>query len=102
MPKLSSKESAFVKLTTKQQLFVTEYIVDFNATRAALESGSPIRSAQVIGAQLLANPKVGMAIDEALRPLMKEADLTPQNVLKQLHDFLFFDITPYIDGSGFL
>lgn len=104
-PKKNSKvslQTAFEQLTPKQQVFVKEYIVDFNATRAALETGAKHGSAQVIGCKMLANPKVGKAIAESLRPMMQEAEMTAEKLVKQLHNFLFYDITPYISQDGSL
>lgn len=38
-----------VKLTKKQQLFVDEYLVDLNATQAAVRAGYSAKTAEAIG-----------------------------------------------------
>jgi phage terminase small subunit len=50
------------KLSPKQQTFVGEYLLDFNATRAAIRSGYSERSAEVTGHRLLRNAKVAEEI----------------------------------------
>jgi phage terminase small subunit len=49
-------------LTKKQRIFVKEYLVDSNATRAAKAAGYSKASATVIGSRLLTNVKVRAAI----------------------------------------
>ena len=45
-------------MTEKQQRFIDEYMVDFNATRAVIAAGYSHKSANVRGAQLLTIPEV--------------------------------------------
>ena len=54
-----------LKLTPKQQLFVEEYLIDLNATQAAIRAGYSKKTAQVIGAENLSKPMVAAAIAEA-------------------------------------
>jgi hypothetical protein len=102
LKKVGKALNAFEQLAPNEQVFVKEYIVDFNATRAAIEMGAKKTSAAVIGCNMLGKPHIGMAIAEAVRPMMEEAELTTAKVLRQLHNFLFYDITPYIDANGHL
>ena len=46
------------KLTPKQQQFVREYLIDFNATQAAIRAGYSPKTAQVIGAENLKKPRM--------------------------------------------
>lgn len=50
-------------LTRKQEQFVREYLVDFNATQAAIRAGYAVRSAGSIGSELLKNPRVKYEIE---------------------------------------
>jgi phage terminase small subunit len=52
-------------LTAKQQRFVEEYLVDLNATQAAIRAGYAAGSADVEGCRLLTNAKVGAAVAAA-------------------------------------
>ena len=45
-------------LTTKQKLFVSEYLVDRNAKQAAIRAGYSAKTAEVQGSRLLSNVKV--------------------------------------------
>lgn len=53
-------------MTSKQQIFILEYLLDFNATRSAIAAGYSEKSARIIGSQLLANPEIKQAINTAL------------------------------------
>ena len=54
------------KLTEKQQRFVDEYLIDLNATQAAIRAGYSAKTADVQGSRMLANVKVQQAISEAM------------------------------------
>ncbi len=54
------------KLTAKQQVFVMEYLNDFNATRAAQAAGYSQRTAYSIGQRLLKNVEISQAINSAM------------------------------------
>ena len=45
-------------LTRRQQIFCQEYLVDFNATRAAKAAGYKAKNLSVAGSEILRNPKV--------------------------------------------
>lgn len=53
-------------LTMKQRRFVQEYLVDFNATQAAIRAGYSAASARVIGPDNLSNLAVASAISDAI------------------------------------
>jgi phage terminase small subunit len=52
-------------MTPRQQRFVEEYLVDLNATQAAIRAGYSARTANEQGARLLANASVAAAIQAA-------------------------------------
>ena len=53
------------RLTPKQRRFVEEYLVDLNATQAAIRAGYSKKTAEVQGCRLLSNVKVARKIAEA-------------------------------------
>lgn len=61
------------KLTAKQQRFCDEYLIDLNATQAAIRAGYSKKTARVIGAQNLSKLAVKNYIDERMKE--KEAEL---------------------------
>lgn len=72
-------------ITPKQERFVAEYVVDLNATRAAIRAGYSPKTAEQGAAQLLRNIKVQAAIAEAARKHIMRAEVTAQDVLAGLH-----------------
>ena len=61
------------KLTTKQQRFVEEYCVDFNATQAAIRAGYSEKTAYSQGQRLLKNVEIQAAIQKRLDKLAMTA-----------------------------
>lgn len=61
--------------TPKQAAFITEYLVDKNATQAAIRAGYSPRTAAAIGEENLRKPDIRAAIDDALQRLA-EATMT--------------------------
>ena len=53
-------------LTSKQQRFVDEYLVDLNATRAAVRAGYSNRTAKQQGQRLLTNADLQASVASAL------------------------------------
>ena len=51
-------------LTAKQRAFCEEYIIDLNATQAAIRAGYSERSADVIGCENLGKPNIALCIAE--------------------------------------
>lgn len=52
-------------LTAKQQRFVEEYLVDLNATQAAVRAGYSKKTAGAIGGENLEKPEIQEAIQKA-------------------------------------
>ena len=73
-------------LTPKQKRFVEEYLVDLNATQAAIRAGYSARTANEQGARLSANVSVSSAIQAALEARAKEIGRTARDVLKDIQD----------------
>ena len=78
-------------LTPKQQRFVEEYLIDLNATQAAIRSGYSEKTAAVIGAENLIKPNIAKAIQEAQESLSNKTQLTVDMVvnglLKEAQDY---------------
>jgi phage terminase small subunit len=73
-------------LTAKQQLFITEYLVDFNATQAAIRAGYSERTAQEQGSRLLSNVMVQEAIAEARKGRIERVEWTADEILRDLKE----------------
>jgi len=68
------------KLTPKQEKFVEEYLVDLNATQAAIRAGYHPKMA----AQLVAKPSIQKAVEDAKKAQAKRVRITADDVLRDL------------------
>lgn len=80
------------ELTAKQRAFVREYLIDLNATQAAVRAGYSEKTANEQGARLLANVSVRSAIDAAMKNRAQRTDITADRVLQELAKIGFSDI----------
>jgi phage terminase small subunit len=71
-------------MTPKQQLFVREYLVDLNATQAAIRAGYSAKTARSIGSELLTNPDIAAAVQAAADKRSAKAEITAQAVLQNI------------------
>ncbi|MGE0349824.1 terminase small subunit [Hydrogenophaga sp.] len=71
-------------LTPKQQRFVQEYLVDLNATQAAVRAGYSPKTAEQQGSRLLGNAKVAAAVAAGRKRLAAKLDLTAEKVLADI------------------
>lgn len=78
-------------LTPKQALFVQEYLVDLNATRAAVRAGYSAKTAEQQGPRLLGNVGVAAAIKTAQDARSEETGITAARVLQELWEIATAD-----------
>lgn len=71
-------------LTPKQARFVDEYLIDLNATQAAIRAGYSERTAQQIGAENLTKPVVAEAITERQAARVERIEADQDYVLTNL------------------
>lgn len=71
-------------MSPKQERFVEEYLIDANATQAAIRAGYSAKTAQVQSAQLLANPDIAAAIDAKRAERSERTQIDADWVLKRL------------------
>ncbi|WP_313395386.1 terminase small subunit [Pseudomonas sp.] len=79
-------------LTAKQQRFVEEYLIDLNATQAAIRAGYSKKTANEQGSRLLANVSVSAAVAESMKSRSGRTGITQDMVLKELAKIGFSDI----------
>ena len=71
-------------MTDKQQRFVDEYMVDLNATQAAIRAGYSPKNAEQVGYQLLQKTSVSKEISKRKAKLANVVNWTAVDVLKRL------------------
>lgn len=71
-------------MTEKQKRFCTEYLIDLNATQAAIRTGYSEKTARAIGQRLLTNVDIKKYIDERLKAIQTEKTADAQEVLEYL------------------
>ena len=90
------------KLTDKQTAFVREYLVDLNATQAAIRAGYSERTASRIGPQLLGKNWVREAIEKAQAKRARRVEVTQDYVLSNLVEVVerTMQRAPVLDRKG--
>ena len=73
-----------IQLTNKKELFCNEYIINFNATNAALKAGYSEKTAYSQGNRLLKNVEVLQRIEELKTKRNKRLEITQDDVVKNL------------------
>ena len=72
------------KLTPKQQRFVDEYLIDLNATQAAIRAGYSEKTAYSIGDENLKKPEIKKAIEQEQKERQKRTLVTQDDVIRGL------------------
>lgn len=78
-------------LTPKQQRFVDEYLIDLNATQAAIRAGYSQKTAAAQAARLLKNVKISAAIQGRQQKRADKVEVTQERVLRELCALAFLD-----------
>lgn len=84
-------------LTPKQQRFVDEYLVDLNATQAAIRAGYSAKTAHSVGAENLTKPEIASAIQRAKDARSKRTQITSDRVLEELGRIGFSDMRAFVE-----
>lgn len=90
--KTRAEPDAPAKLTDKQRAFVAEYLIDLNATQAAIRAGYSVKTAEQQGYQLLQKTSVATKIAEAQAKRAERTEITQDRVLQELAKIGFSDI----------
>ncbi|UIN43656.1 terminase small subunit [Pseudomonas aeruginosa] len=87
-------------LTKKQRLFVDEYLIDLNATQAAIRAGYSTRRATEIGYQLLQRPEVAQAIQAAMAERSRRTEVEADYVIRRLREIDEMDVLDILEDDG--
>lgn len=89
-----------VELTPRQSRFVDEYLLEPNATQAAIKAGYSKNGANAAGARLLANVSVQQAIEARQQDRAERTKVDADYVLHRLHAIDQLDIIDILDDAG--
>jgi len=88
------------RLTEKQQRFVDEYLIDLNATQAAIRAGYSAKNADKIGSELLGKTRVAEAISEKMADRSKRTGVNQDRVVLELAKIAFVNAADVIDPES--
>lgn len=83
-------------LSVKQQQFINEYLIGFNATQAAIAAGYKEHSAYSIGWENLRKPEIA----EAIKRRLSETAMTADEVLMRLAEYARGDMSDFLTDTG--
>ena len=81
------------KLNEKQRTFCEEYVIDFNATQAAIRAGYSKKTAYQQGFKLLKKGEIKKLIASLKQKRSQDTNITAKTVLQKLQDILEADLT---------
>lgn len=87
-------------MTPKQERFVAEYLVDLNATQAAIRAGYSPKSARQNSDRLLTNADIAAAVEAGKAKQLKKVGLTGEWVLEELRKVAASDPRKFFEDWG--
>ncbi len=84
-------------MTQKQKRFIEEYLIDLNATQAAIRAGYSPDTAKVIGSENLTKPDIRAQIDRAMAERSKRTGVNAERVIQELAKIAFVNAAEVID-----
>lgn len=92
-----AKSAPKMLLNAKQQLFVVEYLVDLNATQAAIRAGYSPRTARLVGPQNMSKYAIKAEIDAAIEERKKRVLITADQVIRELALIGMADMKDFVE-----
>lgn len=87
-------------MTPKQQKFVEEYLIDLNATQAAIRAGYKARRADSIGHENLRKHEIAIAIQEAMQGRSERTQIDADRVLQEYAKIAFLNPKDFYNNDG--
>lgn len=86
-------------LTEKQRRFVDEYLIDLNATQAAIRAGYSVKTAREQASQNLTKLNIQQAISEKMAERSKRTGVNQDRVVMELAKIAFVNAADVIDSD---
>lgn len=100
------KKNTPKKLTPKQSIFCKEYLIDLNATQAAIRAGYSAKTAFSIGIENLRKPLIKKFIDEEISKREQRLEISADKVLQEIAKLAYANMADYVnilnDGTAVL
>ena len=84
-------------MTEKNKRFVEEYLIDLNATQAAIRAGYSPSTAGSIGNEILKKPEISKAIAQAMAERSKRTGVSQDRIVRELAKIAFSNLTDIVD-----
>lgn len=101
-PIKKAKESTAWKLSPRHETFCREYLVDLNASQAAIRAGYSKAAAGALGYDLLQIPKVAARVKQLMDERAARVQITQDRVLRELARLAFSDLRQAFREDGTL
>ena len=88
------------KLRLRQRRFVDEYLVDLNATQAAIRAGYSERTARFQAARLLTNANIQAAVTRRAEDRAARTEITADAVLKKVAEIAMTNLSSFVTWEG--
>ena len=86
-------------LKDKQEAFCREYLIDLNATQAAIRAGYSEKTATVIGSENLAKPNIQARLQELMSERNRRTESEADYVLRRLKEIDSLDIIDILNDE---
>ncbi len=87
-------------LTPKQERFIAEYLIDLNATQAAIRAGYSVKTAEKIGSENLKKPEIEAVLNKAKLERQEKTGVTAEKVISAIAQIAFGDIRQMFTDTG--
>ena len=84
-------------MTDKQRRFVEEYLIDLNATQAAIRAGYSPDTAKEIGCENLTKPNISKAVAKAMAERSRRTGISQDRVIEELAKIAFMNAADVIN-----
>lgn len=88
------------KLSAKQSAFIHEYMIDLNATQAAIRAGYSKKTARQTAAKMLSKGNIQDYIADAKKKRIERVQIDADYVLHRLHQVDLMDVADILNEDG--
>lgn len=92
----SGNRKRHASVAERRSLFVREYLIDRNGTKAAIRAGFAPKSAHVTASRLLKDPKIAAEIEAVTAKVFGRLEVTKERLTRELAKIAFSDVRDYL------